>query len=135
MASPDDIESALNAQLLSLGFTNVGWENKGFDDPTTSWIRPTFLPGFPTGRELGNGPASERYVGIYQVDVFAPLDGGDGVARTIASQVLAGFAKGTVLTYNGTPVGIARSYRMPGARDPEAPYYKIPVRIEYYASI
>ena len=136
MASPDDIRSALNARLASLGLANIAWANKAFADPTASWVRPTFLPGQPYGRELGNGAGSERYVGLYQVDCFAPLEGGDGVARDLAAVVLAGFAKGLALSYNGTPVGIARSYTYDGgARDSETPYYRIIVRIEYYASI
>lgn len=135
MSSPDDIESALGAQLLTLGLANVAWENKRFDDPSASWVRPTFLPGNPVGIEMGNGPGSERHVGLYQVDIFTPLDGGNGAARALAQQILGTFPKGATLTFNGTPVGIARSYRLPGYRDPEAPYYVIPVRVEYYTNI
>lgn len=73
-------------------------------------------------------------VGVYQVDVFAPLNGGDGLARDMASGIEAGFPKGGIFTSNGTSVRIGRSYREVGRRDAEMSFFHIPVKIEFYAN-
>lgn len=130
----DDIRGALNAQLDTLAPLPIAWENLGYQTPAGPWLRPTFLPGIPAMKEMFTAGA-DRHTGLFQVDVFAPLDKGDGQARGVADQVISAFSKGSVLSRNGQLVRVLRSYVMPAQRFQDAPYFQIPVRVEWYADV
>lgn len=130
----DDIETALNTQLSTLGFANVAWENQAFNDPVALWVRPTYIPAPVADVGTEGFAGSSWLVGVYQVDVFSPLNGGDGQARDAVGIIQAGFPKNAIFSANGTAVRVGRNYREVGRRDPEMPYFHIPVKIEFYAN-
>ena len=126
------IESALNAQLKTLGIL-TSWENIGYK-PTkgTLWIRPTFMPGQSRAAAIGVN-AQDRITGIYQVDVFAPADNGvyDGGQQVDA--IMTVYKRGTALTYSGVTVKINKVWR--STARPEPDWYQIPVIIEWQADV
>lgn len=126
------IESALNAQLDTLGLI-TSWENKRFDPGKgVLWIRPTFIPGKSKAAAIGMN-AQDRIIGIYQIDVFAPADEGvyDGGQQVDAIQTA--FKKGTALVYSGVTVKINRVWRSTGR--PGTDWYQIPVIVEWQADV
>lgn len=130
MSAFADILSALNTQLATLSLPTAS-EGKDYK-PTNStlYVRPTILPADTTQAELGSSGQDEN-LGIYQVDVFAPIDTGHGVAVTQADAIADAFARGTTLTYNSVNVRIRGVSRGAGRRD--GAWYIVPVFINYFS--
>ena len=68
-----DISSALDSRLNNLaGSSPIAWENTVFTPvKDTLYLRPTILPALTTQAALGTSGIDE-YIGIYQIDIFAP---------------------------------------------------------------
>lgn len=128
MSAFNDILSALTTKALALSLPTA-WENEEYDPAIgTLYIRPTILPASTEQAGLGaNG--LDDHIGVYQIDVFAPVDGGRGIAVNQADAIADHFARGQTLTYNGVDVRIGNVSRGAGAR--EDSWYKIPVFINY----
>jgi hypothetical protein len=128
-----DISAALDSNLNTFATANsivVAWENKDYQPVTgTLYLRPTLLPADTESIGLGN-TSSEDHLGIYQVDVIAPIDKGKGQAITKADLVKTAFPKGN-LTYNGLKLRIRSVSRGSGSRD--GAYYIVPVFISYHS--
>ncbi len=71
--------------------TVVKYENVPFVQPSTAWVSLHLLSG--EGRQVSVGAARSlhRYVGVVQVDIYIPEDGGTAQSRTIADTVEAIF--------------------------------------------
>ena len=82
-------QSFSDAQML----TRVAWPNKSFDPPDgLSWVRLEVLPGGAQQTTMGSATtATFEYDGTISVQVFVPMNTGDGTARTLAEQVCAIF--------------------------------------------
>jgi len=67
------------------------------------YIRPTYLPARADPVGIANTD-SIRTVGLYQIDVFAPLGGGVGPALTVADDIAEHFSRGARLVNGDTAV-------------------------------
>ena len=83
-----DIEVALQSKLstLSCGFeVDIAWPNIAYDPAdSVPYLRPTYLPA-RAGRVTLTGGTYHR--GIYQIDIFVPLDHGTNVLDVISDDI------------------------------------------------
>lgn len=93
------------------------------------YTRSTLLPGRATQTTIGT-TGKDIVRGLYQVDLFYPLDGGVFQINSMADSVVAAFPRGTALFNGMTIVNIVSAWREAGAR--VEPYYSIPVVVEWY---
>ena len=126
-----DISAALDSNLATFAAANgvsVAYENIEFT-PTvgTLYIRPTNLPAntLPLGISFNS---ALNHLGIYQIDVIAPVDKGKGAAVSMADLIVSAYPRGD-LTYNGVKVRIKSASRNTGTRD--GAYYIVSVIITY----
>ena len=92
-----NIEAALNTRLATLsGSPAVQWPNTGYR-PTenTTYLRPTILP---TSTDLESFAGAEIHKGIYQIDVFVPLEKGVNTLNTLLDSIADLFTSDKVLT-------------------------------------
>lgn len=75
MAVLKKIKVALDSKLSQLSGSNIfAWENIDYNPALNQlYIRPTLLPSRSNTLDFDN---NTRFTGIYQVDVFAPLNKG-----------------------------------------------------------
>ncbi len=75
MAVFANIENALNTRLSTLAsLPPTEWPNTEYTSvENTTWLRPTVLPAYTTLNTIGG---SQLHRGIYQVDIFVPLEKG-----------------------------------------------------------
>lgn len=134
MSAFNDISVALNQRLQAYATANskqVAWENSGYVPTTgTLFLRPTVLPIDTVQAGLGTS-GQEFHDGIFQVDIFAPVDQPKATSLAIADAVADYFARGLVLTYNGVKVRIGTASI--GAGNRENSWYQIPVEIDYHS--
>lgn len=127
-----DISAALDVNLNVYAAANsvsVAWENIDFT-PTagTLFVRPTLLPADSVQSGLG-ATGIDNNLGIYQIDVIAPLDKGKFAATSNADLIGQQFKRGTILTYNGLTVTLSKTSRGSGIRD--GGWFIIPVFVTY----
>mgnify|MGYP003643012703 CR=1 FL=1 len=126
-----DISAALDTKLNTFAVANsipVAWENLEYTPVVgTLYLRPTLLPAATEPVGLSYVSALD-HLGIYQIDVIAPVDKGKGAAVTKADLLVTAFARGN-LTYNGKIVTIKSTSRSTGTRD--GAYYIVSVIINY----
>lgn len=99
-----NIQSALDTKLNTLSpAVSTAWPNTKFN-PTenTNWIRPTLLPARAVPVSL---PGAIYHRGIYQIDIFVPLEKGVGALLTIADNIYTLF-KGAELTKGSNKINI-----------------------------
>jgi len=130
-----DISAALDTKLNTYAVANsisVAWENIDYQPVIGAlFIRPTLLPSDTIAIGIGNTSA-EDHIGIYQVDIIAPIDQGKGEAFTQADLLATHFARGE-LTYNSAKLQIKSVSRGSGSRD--ASWLIVPVFINYQSII
>lgn len=125
-----DISAALDARLNAMaGLPPVAWENTGYEPTTgTLFLRPTLLPADTAGATLSD-TGTDEHIGVYQVDVFAPLGEGKAEAVAMADSIAEQFKPVTELTYNSRLVRCVAVSRGVGSRDDS--WYQIPVTVSY----
>lgn len=134
MSAFRDISIALNQRVQAYATANsrsVAYENIGYTPTTgTPFIRPTVLPVDTVQAGLGS-KGQEFHDGIFQVDVFWPVDQQKALALAEADSIADYFARGLTLTYNGVNVRIGTASI--GASNRENSWYQIPVLIDYHS--
>tara|TARA_B110000046_G_scaffold61020_1_gene68614 strand:+ start:642 stop:1058 length:417 start_codon:yes stop_codon:yes gene_type:complete len=129
-----DISSALDLRLNTLtGQSPIAWENTAYIPvKDTLYLRPTILPALTLQAGLGvNG--IDEYIGIYQIDIFAPAGKGRGEAEIKADAVADHFKRGTDLSKNGKTVRLGNVSRNSGIRDEDR--FIISISINYMAHV
>lgn len=93
------IRRALEVHLENTpGIPYIFWENTSTENLIgTSHVEPNFIPLSKRAADLGPNPM-ERYAGIFQVLVYAPLYDGVGAAEDIAELVLDRYGPSDTLT-------------------------------------
>jgi|TARA_R110000822_G_scaffold59380_5_gene148250 hypothetical protein len=129
-----DISAALDSQLNTLtGSSPVAWENTVYKPiKNTLYLRPTHLPAPTVQAGLGTTGIDE-YLGLYQIDVFAPAGTGRGIAEAKADVIANHFKRGTDLLYNGVYVRLGNVSRNAGLIDEDR--FVISVTINYTAHV
>ena len=134
MGAFNEIQGALDTQLNNYATAQdvaVDWPNVPYE-PTisVSFVRPTFLPGYPEAAALGQD-ALNLQQGLYQVDIFTPSGAGSKAARDLAEALITSFKRGTTLTYSGVKVRIKRAGIEASRQEPE--WFVLPVLIAWFA--
>lgn len=127
-----DIQAALHSHLNTMaGKPPIAWENSEYQ-PTagTLFARPSLLPGESVQATLGTD-GQDSNVGVFQVDIFGPIDLGHGETVAMADTIADHFKRGTYLTYNSRVIRIRSVSRGAAGRDDN--WYQIPVEINYIA--
>jgi len=107
----------------------VAWENTTYTpSPNTAFLQCAMLPAQTANPWMG--VASERLVGIYQINVYGVQDEGPAGAEATADALIALFPRGG-MTQNGTTINIDYTpSRAKGLNDQNG-FFFIPVRIRY----
>ncbi len=138
MAVESSILSALNTRLAALTFSptmTVSYPNVTFTVPTVGqnakYLRVTQLPADTFEQGVGfNG--TNKYTGIYQVDLFTGNNFGEPNAIAIAEQIIAQFKRGTQLIKNNFIIEILDPpSRLPYVQDDSGSWWMLPIRITY----
>jgi len=133
-----DISAALDARTATIpGTPPVALPNSKFEPVKgTLYLRVDMLPADTEGSSIGIGSGgTDDYVGIYLVNIFAPVDDPDGkfAAYTMADTVADHYKEGTLLTYNGRVVRCESTSLAPAIRSDDR--WQVPVRIRYYSHL
>lgn len=127
-----EIQSALDARLATVtGLPELQTENKRVNrdgKSKTPFARGTLLPNQATQLTVGKNGVN-TYSGLYQVDLFYPIDSGVTAANSMADAVMEKFVRGDTLTVGGITVHITISWREAGRRD--EPFYAVPVLVQW----
>ena len=97
-----NIEIALQTQLASAVTVPIYWPNtEQAPQLAASYVRPTLLPA---GTELYTLSSFKKFKGIYQVDIYVPLNIGSRTAYQLADAIKTSFEGNRTLTANGQNV-------------------------------
>jgi hypothetical protein len=128
MSTFANILNGLNTRLNSLsGLPEVAWPNTKYNPKqNTTWIRPTLLPATSQLYTLKD----ERFhQGIYQVDIYVPLEKGTKTLYDLADDVRQHFEAQRSLTSGSDTVFIQEVSMSPATRDES--WYSLFVSISY----
>lgn len=105
-----DISNALNTRLSTLSNApTILWPNhKANLVPGNTYLRPTLLPA---QTNIGTFARSQHHKGIYQVDVFVPLEKGISTINTLLDNLETHFATDLTLSSGSHTVYIGASGR------------------------
>lgn len=92
----------------------------------------TALPSSPDAGEIGAG-RSKVYGGIFQIDLYVPIDQGDGVIMAQADTIRAAYYAADPLNYNSTQVRIISAAVSEQSREDNL--YRVRVEINYESYI
>jgi hypothetical protein len=107
----------------------VAFQNAAFTKPNALYLRAFMLPNDTDSRFLEG--TDKDYMGIFQVSIVAPLNGGPSPAETVVASLEALFPKDLIIA--GTPSVRVTSVpsASPALQEPDA--YVVPVSFEYQA--
>jgi hypothetical protein len=111
-----DIEAALNSRLNSLAsHPPIAWPNVRYNPSEgTTYLRPTVLPA-QSGEATLDGHTIER--GIYQIDIYVPLEKGISTITTWMDNIRSHFPIGTNLTAGSSIIFIKNPRRSEFTRE------------------
>lgn len=127
-----NLQTALDTHLQTLtGLPTLQTENtRNVGRTGESFARATLLPARPTQASVGQHGRDLRR-GLYQVDLFVPMDGGTASVNALADSVIEHFPRGLVLTASDTNVAIELAYREVGQRVEQ--FYMLPVIVVWWS--
>lgn len=110
-----NIQAALNTRLSTLvNSPPIQWSNTRYQtSENTAFIRPTILPNNTT---LDTLAGTEYHIGIYQVDVFVPLEKGVNSLDTLLDNIQSLFKSNRTLVSEDVTVLIQSISRGPETR-------------------
>lgn len=124
----NDIQNGFNSKLASIPLIPIVYYPNIDKEPSRGvpFLRPTWLPSNSTIDDLG---VKQRHVGIYQIDVFTPINKGTAANLTIIDQLYTSFLNQDIVV-NGniihvTNISIGRAER-------EESWWHCFVRINYF---
>lgn len=125
-----EIQQELDGQLTSItGLPEVVLENTRFKAMSkTPFIRSTLLPSQSTVETIGTTGYNKVY-GLYQIDIFYPLDGGYEEINDDADTIISNFTKGTSFAITNGTLRINISWRNSGRKLEN--FYNIPVLVSW----
>lgn len=101
-----NIQIALDTRLSQLesNILQIAWPNVNYNPTVTQiFLRPSLIPGSTELYTLAN---QHKYIGIYQIDIYVPLNRGTHTLNDYADQILDLFNADKTLVANGTTVFI-----------------------------
>ena len=133
----DKILAALEKRVLDLqNVPSIAWENVKYTPTTgTPYIQTRFMPidrRSPfIGLDTDGKHFSQRYVGIFQLNLYYPESRGQKPTNTIVNEICDKFDAGTDLSHDGVYVTISQTERMRGIN--ESPWFITPVNVHWYS--
>lgn len=136
----DSVEVAIEGALLAAASAfaatqslTIALPNIEFNPPnptkTAKYLRAIFLPADTEMLGISFDDPNKHY-GLFQIDVFQGLGGGEMAPARIAALVIAAFKRGTTFTRDGFTIRILDApYRLSAVKDD--PWLMLPVRIKY----
>jgi hypothetical protein len=135
VASLKSIKAALEARLVAIASPlPTQWENVVFVPPTdgSAYQAADLLPASPDNPTLGDG--FYREIGLLQVTLLYPLNGGSGTAYAKAEAIRDWFPRGLSLSSGGITVKIQRTPAIGPKRIAEDRFI-LPISVRYYADV
>lgn len=129
------IKIALETEVktLSTGIT-IGWENVKFTPPVdgSPYMLVYMLPATPENPTMGDG--FYREIGLMQLTLSYPVNGGSGKAYAKAQEIRELFKRGSSYSSGGYTVTIARTPTIgPGVVQGER--FVLPIRVQYFSNV
>ena len=124
------ISAALSTHLAAMPtLPSVAWENAPFTPVSgTVYLKEYYLPATTTGIGVADD-SSSQFIGVYQVSIHANSGDYKLEAQTLADNITAHFARGTMLDYEDQKVRIEVSSIANALQ--EGDRYMIPVSINW----
>lgn len=123
------IQDLLDGTLAGLGITQtILRENENHSGCDGYYMRTTLLPSRTETASIGE-TGFDRFFGLYQVDLFYPIDESPDAANTMVDKIIAGFPKKTILTSGGVNVRIVNYWRGPQQESDQK--YQVPAIIQW----
>ena len=118
-----NIEVALQSKLATLSpAVSTAWPNTSFKPvENTAWIRPTYLASRSPSATLSR---AQYHEGIYQIDIFVPLEKGIAALMTIVDNIYTLYRGVNSLTAGGSIITLNSINRGPTQKE-EAWYHGI----------
>jgi len=127
------IKAALETRLKAMpGALATAWENVKFDPPADPYQRADLLPATTENPTMGS--AMYREIGVFQVTLFYPLDGGGGVVYAMAEAIRDWFPRGASFSSGGITVIISDTGSI-GPKYREDDRFVLPVSLRYFAHV
>ena len=128
--SMQTIQRLLNAHLSTLaGLPTVQHENtQNIGHAGTSFSRATLIPARPSVLTVGVDGRTELR-GLYQIDLFVPMNSGAEAVNALADQVIEHFHRGLRITEGAVTVHVSLSWREAGMRVEQ--FYQVPVVVQW----
>ncbi len=118
------------AQTPSL---SISLPNIAFTPPTISttakYLRATILPADTTALGVTYNATNQHY-GLFQMDVFYGVGGGEIAPRRIAAAIISYFKRGTRISSNGFNIDVVQTPKL-GPQITAGAWTFLPVRIPY----
>lgn len=120
--------AAAQSPALAISLPNITFSPPAVSQ-TATWLRASFLPADTVALGI-NDESSNQHYGIFQVDVFYGLGGGEIAPARIAADIIAYFKRGTDMRRDGFVARVtAPPWRAAVVQD--EPWIMLPVRIPY----
>lgn len=135
MSALKSIKAALEARLVAIASPlPTQWENVSFTPPIdgSAFQRADILPAAPENPTLG--ALFYRDVGIFQITLMYPLNGGSGAVYTRAGAIQDWFPRGLSLTSGSATVRIVRTPTI-GPKQIAQDRFVLPISVRYTADV
>lgn len=122
------------AVKVGLGTFPVAWENVKYSPPSDGgpYAAVFLLPATPENPTFGD--AFHRDIGLMQITLSYPVNGGAGRSYAKAEEIRDLFKRGYSFTSGGYTVIVAKTPTIgPGVTQGDR--YVLPVRVQYFANI
>jgi hypothetical protein len=115
------------------GVTDKAHPDKSFTAPTgAAWLRASWLPA-ETGAPCLGTTDSQDYRGVFQVDLFQPVDSGEvGTASERVGAIISHFKRGTAMTQDSLIVKVLRASRGPAIRKDGWQQYPVSIYVRAF---
>ena len=121
--------------------TEVAWRSSQFDSvdfpPTRAWFRPTFTPFTPSPDAVGTA-ARNKVSGIYQVDMFGPIEGDDTTEAQmirILEPIQKAFCRGIQYSTPDLCLTCMQSWVSNSERDKDTARWMVSIRVRWTATL
>lgn len=123
------LEAKLNAMTPALA---TSWENVPYTPVSGTAYQAAYL--LPVTENPTMGVDYHRLAGIFQINLFYPLQAGTLTAATRAELIKATFKRGTTMTSGSIKVIVDRTPEI-GQGRPDGDRWMIPVKIRWWAEV
>lgn len=133
--SIQNVKIALETALKTAFPTEkINWENVAFNPPAdgSMYMVVNLLPATPENPTMGDG--FFREVGLMQITLSYPIDGGSGKAYAKAEEIRALFPRGSTCANGGITTMIARTPTI-GPGSVQKDRFILPIRIQYFSNV